>query len=129
MAVKRNGKKDRERVQTISAFDPAHVSMNVNVYRQRDLSAPMVAMLEAAAVIAGGDLGTIKAAVKSGTVNRCKVQAGAFEVEDAAPERVKWHAAHAVRIVSPSKRKRAPWIELIYDDADDAAAVIATVNG
>lgn len=125
MAVKKN----RDKVQTINAFDPSHVSMNVNVYRQRDLSAPMVAMLEAAAVIAGGDLKAIKAAAEGGTVNRCRVQRGAFEVEDAAPERVERYAKHAVRIVSPSKRKHAPWIELIYDDADDAAAIIATVNG
>lgn len=116
------------RVQRISGFDPAHVSTNVNVFRQRELSYSQKMMVSAVSLIANGDLDAIKAQVKAGKLYNCTVSQGTYEVDGSEPSRCAWYRAHAVRITASSKRQKKPWMELIYDDAADASAVIATVN-
>lgn len=116
------------KVQTIDALDPSHVSMNVNIYRQRELSHPQKMMVRAASIIAAGDLDAIKAQVKAARLYNCTVSEGAYEVEGAEASRCEWYKAHAVRITASSRRQKKPWIELVYDSAADAKAVIAAVN-
>lgn len=117
----------KSQVQRIG-FEPAHVSTNCNIFRQRELSYPQKCMVQAASVIAAGDLHAVKALVKHHKLYNCEVSQGEFEIEGTEPSKLDWYRAHAIRITASSKKAKKPWIEFIYNDPSDAKAVIAAVN-
>lgn len=123
-------------VQPIDPRVIGNITTNFNPCRQRTLSRAQRKVLEVAEVVGVGDLAAIASASEvNGDIRGCKLGFGHWEpVDDASWSRfgcdsrvVDERDSRTIRITCKQGRKEA-WLEVTYDDAADAEAVLAAVG-
>lgn len=128
-----------ENTGLVQPIDPRYIgniTTNFNPCRQRTLSAAQSTVLAVAEIVGAGNLAEIAAASEvNGEIRGCEVGYGHWEPSDDAgwrrfgcdPSLVDERDARTVRITCRHGRKAA-WLELTYDDARDAEAVLDAVG-
>lgn len=124
----------------VQAIDPrviGNITTNFNPCRQRTLSRAQSTVLEVAEVVGVGDLAAIaEASGVNGEIQGCEVGYGHWEpVDDTTyrrfgdvdPRVVDERDSRTIRITCRQGRKAA-WLEMTYDDAADAEAVLDAVG-
>lgn len=123
-------------VQPIDVRLISNIRTNFNPCRQRTLSRAQATVLAVSEVVGVGDLAAISAASGvDGELQGCTLGYGHWEPSDDAgwrrfgcdPAQVDERDARTVRITCRQGRKEA-WVELTYDDPEDAERVLAAVG-